>query len=93
MDDKKWISASEIRLYTFCPRAWALQQLDYESDNHWEMEEGKKYHEEVGRQTIAAYEQAKPRQTQLRHQSQILTFLIIMVLLCIMAVLVRLIVK
>ena len=93
MEDNKWISASEIRFYTFCPRAWALEQLEYESDNQWEMEEGTKYHEETGRQTIAAYEQAKPLQTKLRHQTQILTSLIILVLLCIMAVLVRLIVK
>ena len=45
MAEKRYITASEIGLYTFCPRAWALKQLDCESDAHWEMEKGKEFHE------------------------------------------------
>lgn len=47
-DRNKLISASEIGTYAFCPRAWALKQLGYPSDNRKQMDSGTKYHHDFG---------------------------------------------
>lgn len=46
---QKKITASEIGLYAFCPRAWTLKQLGYKSGNLNRMEAGTRYHDAFGR--------------------------------------------
>lgn len=46
---QKKITASDIGLYAFCPRAWTLKQLGYKSGNLTRMEAGTVYHEAFGR--------------------------------------------
>ena len=93
MNEKRYINASEISLYTFCPRAWALKQLDYPMDNQWEVAEGKKYHEEVGRKIIIQSKDADSQQSRLKKQYYILTYLMVFILLCILSIIIRLILK
>ena len=45
----KKLTASDIALYSFCPRAWTLKQLGYKSGNLERMEAGTEYHDEYGR--------------------------------------------
>ena len=45
----KKLNASDIGLYSFCPRAWTLKQLGYKSGNLERMEAGTEYHDEFGR--------------------------------------------
>lgn len=93
MRRKKYISASEIGDYTFCPRAWALKKLDYESDNKYELEAGKKYHIEVGKMELVREIEEKPRQIRLKRQSRFLSVLIILIIFCIMSIIIRIVLK
>ncbi len=45
---RKNLTASEIGTYVFCPRAWALKQLGYPSDNLQAMNEGTEFHHRFG---------------------------------------------
>lgn len=93
MNKKRYISASEIGAYTFCRRAWVLKILDYESDNQYELEEGNKYHEEAGKDEISRSKEEKPHQTQLSRQAQVLSIFIFLLILCMIAIIVRLVLK
>lgn len=90
MNENRFISASEIGLYVFCPRAWALNQLDFESDHQWELEEGQKFHEEVGKQEIAKKQEMNPQQIRLKRIDHIFTIIIIFVFFCILSIIIRL---
>lgn len=91
--DKRYISASEIGLYLFCPRAWALKRLDYEPDNRWELEKGKEYHEEIGLQKLRVNAESIPEQNRLERQVKFLRIVVIMLILVIFSVLIRLLLK
>ena len=93
MNDKKFINASDIGVYTFCPRAWALKQLDYEADNQWEMEAGKEFHQIVGEQELE--KESETREKRIRNQRiiHLLTVLTVIVLLCLISIIVRIVLK
>ncbi len=48
----KKLTASDIGLYSFCPRAWTLKQLGYKSGNLERMEAGVEFHDEYGRRLM-----------------------------------------
>ena len=48
MTNNQMISASEIGLYSFCPRALAYQQEGIPSQNTAAMKAGEAYHEKIG---------------------------------------------
>lgn len=93
MNDKKLISASEIGFYTFCPRAWALQQLDYESDNQWEMEAGKEFHRIIGEQELEKESETREKRIRSQRISHLLTVLTVIVLLCLIFIMIRIVLK
>lgn len=93
MSDKQYITASDISLYTFCPRAWALKQLDYESDRQWEMEKGKEFHEKAGEREILNEIKQQPLQKRRNRQIQIISGLIVIFLLCLLSAIAALILK
>jgi len=93
MSEKQYITASDIGLYTFCPRAWALKQLDYESDRKWEMEKGIEFHEKTGEREIRNEIKQQPLQKRRNRQIQIISVLIVILLLCLLSAVTALILK
>ncbi|MBR6091154.1 MAG: hypothetical protein IKP86_14545 [Anaerolineaceae bacterium] len=93
MSEKIYISASDIGLYTFCPRAWVLKQLDYKPDNQWKLQEGKEFHEEIGRQEINKALENEPVLKRKKIQLRTLNVLMILVLLLLFSVLTRILLK
>ena len=49
MDSKETISASDVGLYTYCPKAWQLKRQGYASSNRESLIRGSQYHESFGR--------------------------------------------
>ena len=93
MSEKKYITASEISEYTFCPRAWALKKLDYEQKNQREMEAGKEHHKEVGQKEIEKSIELQPELEKRNHQIQAMIIMIIIVILFLFSVIIRIILK
>ena len=93
MNDKKFINASDIGIYTFCPRAWALQQLDYESDNQWQMEAGKEFHRIVGEQELEKESESREKRVHNQRITHLLTVLTAIVLLCLISIIIRIVLK
>ncbi|MBQ4511567.1 MAG: hypothetical protein II969_01140 [Anaerolineaceae bacterium] len=93
MAEKRYITASEIGLYTFCPRAWALKQLDCESDAHWEMEKGKEFHEQIGQREIQREIENQPQQQRINRRIQFITKAIAIVSLCLIITLITFLLK
>lgn len=93
MPDKRYISASELSLYSYCPRAWALKLLDYESDNQWEMEKGEEYHRAAGSREIQKEKENRSVREKSSFLIRVTTFLIIITVLCLISILLHLILK
>ena len=93
MPDKRYISASELSLYSFCPRAWALKQLDYESDNQWEMEKGAEYHRIAGSREIQKEMENRLAREKSTFMIHVISILIIITVLCLISIFLRLILK
>ena len=93
MNEKKTITASQIGTYAFCPRAWVLQQLDYEPDNQRALEKGKAFHEETG--ALALIKNEESRVSRIRNQklSHALTVVLIITFLCLISILTHLLLK
>ena len=93
MSKKRYISASEIGDYVFCPRAWALKKLDYVPKNKQMLKEGQRHHEEIGAKVI---QKAKEDQTEIeKYNKKILNdkIAIVIVLFCLLIFIVRIFLK
>ena len=93
MNDKGIISASEIGTYTFCPRAWALEQLEYEPDNQYEMEAGKQIHKEFGEKELERITAEQQIYNKNQKTVRFLGKLIILAAVCLVLLFIRLILK
>lgn len=93
MPDKRYISASELSLYSFCPRAWALKMLDYESDNQWEMEKGEEYHRAIGSRELQKEMENRTVREKNSFLIHVVSVLIIIIVFCLISIFLRLILK
>ena len=93
MDDKKWISASDVGLFVFCPRAWALKQLDYEPDNQWEIDAGNEFHRNAGLKELEKNSAMRKNRIRNRKFIHLLVILTVTVLLCLISVTLRITMK
>ena len=93
MNDKGIISASEIGTYTFCPRAWALEQLDYEPDNQYEMEAGNKNHKEFDEKELERISAGQQAYAKNQKMLRFLSKLILIMAVCLVLLFIRLILK
>ena len=93
MDEKGIISASEIGTYIFCPRAWALEQLDYEPDNQYEMDAGKEIHKEFGEKELERISSEGQAYAKNKRMLRFLSKVILIVAVCLVLLFVRLILK
>ena len=48
MGKQRYISASEIGEYAYCPRAWAFKKLGYPSENQQKLSSGTDFHRQFG---------------------------------------------
>ena len=93
MDDKKWISASDVGLFVFCPRAWALKQLEYEPDNQWEIDAGNEFHRTAGRKELERHSAIQKKRIRNRRFIHLLVILTVIVLLCLISLALRITIK
>lgn len=93
MPDKRYISASELSLYSFCPRAWALKQLDCESDNQWEMEKGEEFHHTAGSRELQKEQENHTVRDISSFLIRTISVLIIITVFCLISILLHLLLK
>ena len=93
MDDKKWISASDVGLFVFCPRAWALKQLEYEPDNQWEIDAGNEFHRTAGLKELERNSAKQKKRIRNRRFIHLLVILTVIVLLCLISLALRITIK